>query len=179
MSKRTGKAITLVDLLDDVPVDSARFVFNQREPGAQILFDLDLAVRQDSDNPVYYVQYAHARICSILRALQEEGVTPAPIDTVDLALLQEESEIAVPAYRLFPRRDRDRGQKLRPGAHHPVCHRPCDAVPQVLHRLPRKGRGRAAVASAPCTLHRRQKHAEKRPVDAENHRAGQNVTYLI
>ena len=93
MSKRTGKAITLVDLLDDVPVDSARFVFNQREPGAQILFDLDLAVRQDSDNPVYYVQYAHARICSILRALQEEGITPAPIDTVDLSLLQEESEV--------------------------------------------------------------------------------------
>lgn len=74
MSKRTGKAITLTDLLDEVPIDSARFFFNLREPGSQIEFDLDLAVKTDSENPVYYVQYAHARICSILRALAAEGV---------------------------------------------------------------------------------------------------------
>ncbi len=89
MSKRTGKAVSLVDLLDEVPIDSARFFFNQREPGAQVLFDLDLAVKQDSDNPVYYVQYAHARICSILRAMAEEGVTLRPADQVDLSLLTD------------------------------------------------------------------------------------------
>lgn len=74
MSKRTGKAITLSDLLDDVPIDSARFFFNMREAGSQMDFDLDLAIKQDSDNPVYYVQYAHARICSILKKMAEEGV---------------------------------------------------------------------------------------------------------
>lgn len=74
MSKRTGKAITLTDLLDEVPIDSARFFFNLREAGSQMDFDLDLAVKEDSDNPVYYVQYAHARICSILKKLTAEGI---------------------------------------------------------------------------------------------------------
>lgn len=74
MSKRTGKAITLTDLLDEVPIDSARFFFNQRESSSTLDFDLDLAVRSDSDNPVYYVQYAHARICSVLRKLEAEGI---------------------------------------------------------------------------------------------------------
>lgn len=93
MSKRTGKAITLVDLLDEVPIDSARFFFNLREPGSQMEFDLDLAVREDSDNPVYYVQYAHARICSILRTLAEEGITPAEVGSVDLSLLSDPAEL--------------------------------------------------------------------------------------
>ena len=74
MSKRTGKAITLTDLLDEVPIDAARFLFNMREPNTHLLFDLGLAVKNTNDNPVYYVQYAHARICSILRSLAEEGV---------------------------------------------------------------------------------------------------------
>ena len=74
MSKRTGKAITLTDLLDEVPIDSARFFFNMREAGSQVEFDLDLAVKEDSDNPVYYVQYAHARICSILKKLAAAGI---------------------------------------------------------------------------------------------------------
>ncbi|MBQ5565971.1 MAG: arginine--tRNA ligase, partial [Clostridia bacterium] len=74
MSKRTGKAIQLGDLLDEVPVDSARFLFNTREANTQMDFDLDLAVAQDNQNPVYYVQYAHARICSILKSLQSEGI---------------------------------------------------------------------------------------------------------
>ena len=75
MSKRTGKAITLVDLLDDVPIDAVRFLFNMREAGSAMDFDLDLAVEQSSQNPVYYCQYAHARICSILRKLASDGVT--------------------------------------------------------------------------------------------------------
>ena len=94
MSKRTGKAITLTDLLDEVPIDSARFQFNLREPGSMMDFDLDLAVKADSENPVYYVQYAHARICSILKALAAEGITFSGIyeDKCDLSLLTEPSE---------------------------------------------------------------------------------------
>ena len=73
MSKRTGKAISLSDLLDEIPVDAARWFFNAK-PESQMDFDLGLALRQDSENPVYYVQYAHARICSMLRSLAEEGL---------------------------------------------------------------------------------------------------------
>ena len=73
ISKRSGKAISLTDLLDMVPIDSARFLFNQQQAASAMDFDLDLAIRQDSDNPVYYVQYAHTRICSILRKLESEG----------------------------------------------------------------------------------------------------------
>ena len=73
-SKRSGKAITLVTLLDEVPIDAARFFFNLREPNSHFDFDLDLAVEQTNQNPVYYVQYAHARICSIIRNLSSEGI---------------------------------------------------------------------------------------------------------
>ncbi len=73
-SKRSGKAITLVTLLEEVPIDAARFFFNLREANSQMDFDLDLAVETSSENPVYYVQYAHARICSILAKLKQEGI---------------------------------------------------------------------------------------------------------
>lgn len=73
-SKRSGKAITLVTLLDEVPIDAARFFFNLREPNSHFDFDLDLAVEESNQNPVYYVQYAHARICSIMRNLAAEGI---------------------------------------------------------------------------------------------------------
>ena len=73
-SKRSGKAIGLVTLLEDIPLDAARFFFNMREANSHFEFDLDLAVEKSSQNPVYYVQYAHARICSILRTLREEGL---------------------------------------------------------------------------------------------------------
>lgn len=93
MSKRTGKAIGLGDLLDEVPVDSARFLFNLREANSQMEFDLDLAVKQDAQNPVYYVQYARARICSILKALSADGITPQPYTDAQLALLTEPAEL--------------------------------------------------------------------------------------
>lgn len=92
MSKRTGNAITLSDLLDDVPIDAARFFFNMREPGSQLDFDLDLAVEQSSQNPVYYVQYAHARICSIVKNLAAEGVKPKECTAEQLLLLTEPAE---------------------------------------------------------------------------------------
>ncbi len=74
MSKRTGKSITLADLLDEIPADAARFFFNMNRSESVMDFDLSLAVKQDSENPMYYVQYAHARICSILRNLECNGV---------------------------------------------------------------------------------------------------------
>ena len=92
MSKRTGKAIQLGDLLDEVPVDSARFMFNTREANTQMDFDLDLAVSQDNQNPVYYVQYAHARICSILKSLEKDGITPRECSNEELALLTKTEE---------------------------------------------------------------------------------------
>ncbi len=93
MSKRTGKAIQLSDLLDEVPVDAARFLFNMKDAGTQMKFDLDLAVQQDAENPVYYVQYAHARICSILRALKADGIEPRACTNEELMLLKEPEEV--------------------------------------------------------------------------------------
>ena len=91
MSKRTGKAISLGDLLDEIPVDAARWFFNAR-PEPQMDFDLGLAVREDSENPVYYVQYAHARICSILRNLAEDGHSVPDAALIDAALLSTPQE---------------------------------------------------------------------------------------
>ena len=91
MSKRTGKMISLSNLLDDIPVDAARYFFNSR-PESPVIFDLELAKREDSDNPVYYVQYAHARICSIIRNLKEDGHDVPLMDAVDYSLLIEPAE---------------------------------------------------------------------------------------
>lgn len=92
MSKRTGKAITLVDLLEDIPIDAVRFLFNMREPGSQMEFDLDLAVEQSSQNPVYYCQYAHARICSIIKKLKAEGIEPRDCTEEELETLKAPEE---------------------------------------------------------------------------------------
>jgi arginyl-tRNA synthetase len=92
MSKRTGKAITLVDLLEEIPIDAVRFWFNLREPSSQMEFDLDLAVEQSSKNPVYYCQYAHARICSILKKLAEEGKAPRDCSQAELENLNTPEE---------------------------------------------------------------------------------------
>ena len=91
MSKRTGKAISLGDLLDEIPVDAARWFFNSR-PDTQMDFDLGLAVREDSENPVYYVQYAHARICSVLRNLAADGHKVPEAASIDASLLETEQE---------------------------------------------------------------------------------------
>lgn len=95
MSKRTGNAVTLNDLLDEVPVDAARFFFNMREPGSTIDFDLGLAVSENAQNPVYYCQYAHARICSILKKLAADGVSPRSCTREELTQLctPEEHEL--------------------------------------------------------------------------------------
>ena len=94
MSKRTGKAISLTDLLDEIPVDACRYFFNAK-PETQMEFDLGLAVQEDSENPVYYVQYAHARICTLLKALEAEGYTVPDTAEVDFTLLSGEAEQAL------------------------------------------------------------------------------------
>ena len=93
MSKRTGKAITLLDLLEDYSIDVARFFFNMRTAGSHLDFDLELAAEQSSENPVYYVQYAHARICSILKVLSEEGIKVKPYAEINPQLLEKPEEL--------------------------------------------------------------------------------------
>ena len=95
LSKRSGKAVTLSTLLDEVPLDAARFIFNSKEPNTHLEFDLDLAVEQSSNNPVFYVQYAHARICSILRNLAKENIEfkGVKLDELDLLSAVEEREL--------------------------------------------------------------------------------------
>jgi len=112
VSKRTGKALTLNDLLDEISVDACRFFFNAR-PDSHLDFDIGLAVRQDSENPVYYVQYAHARICSLIAMLAEDGfkvpmqkeISPELLDSEaerelikQIALLPEEVKLAARDY---------------------------------------------------------------------------------
>lgn len=93
LSKRSGKAITLNTLLEEVPIDAARFFFNLREPNSHFDFDLELAAKQSSENPVYYVQYAHARICSLLRNMAEEGVKLSGNAQLDLLDTPNEIEL--------------------------------------------------------------------------------------
>ncbi len=116
MSKRSGKAIALRDLLDEVSVDAARFIFSASNSNSPVDFDLDLAVRQDSDNPVYYVQYAHARICSLIARLTgEEGLTlPAAAET-DAGLLQNPEELTLlKALARFPEEIKIAGRDYDP-----------------------------------------------------------------
>ncbi len=115
MSKRTGEMITLSDLIDEIGVDAARFFFNLRQAGSHLEFDLDLAVQQNNDNPVFYVQYAHARICSILRALADDGIVLPDIDNVKLNLLssKEETEL-ITKLNSFPQEIESAANALEP-----------------------------------------------------------------
>ncbi|SDN01263.1 arginine--tRNA ligase [Bacillus sp. OK048] len=91
MSKRTGKAVTMRDLVDEVGLDATRYFFAMRSSDTHMDFDLDLAVSESNENPVYYAQYAHARICSILRSGEEQGMTAD--QNADFALIGAEKEI--------------------------------------------------------------------------------------
>ena len=103
MSKRSGKTIALHDLLDEISVDAARYFFNSRASTSPLDFNLDLAVREDSENPVYYVQYAHARICSLIARLAEEGAQVPKAGDVDAAVLNTPEELAlIKALAQFP-----------------------------------------------------------------------------
>ncbi|MGA9287544.1 MAG: arginine--tRNA ligase [Anaerobacillus sp.] len=89
MSKRTGKAVTLRELMDEVGIDAMRYFFSMRSSDSHLDFDMDLAVSRSNENPVYYVQYAHARVCSILRQGEEMGLT----EDADLSLITSEKEM--------------------------------------------------------------------------------------
>jgi arginyl-tRNA synthetase len=115
MSKRTGRAISLQDLLEDVGRDAARFIFNTKASGNHLDFDLDLAVKQSNENPVYYVQYAHARICSMIRLLESEGVKVPDAGDVDLCKLSAPEEIElIKKLAEFPDEIRISAQTLEP-----------------------------------------------------------------
>jgi arginyl-tRNA synthetase len=116
MSKRTGKAVTLEELMDEVGIDAARYFFAMRSPDSHLDFDMDLAVSKSNENPVYYVQYAHARICSVFRQAEEKGISLV-IDPTELIPLKLEveydllqklaefpSEVAQAATQLAPHR---------------------------------------------------------------------------
>ncbi|OPH49000.1 arginine--tRNA ligase [Paenibacillus ferrarius] len=92
MSKRTGKAVTMEDLMDEVGVDPIRYFFAMRSMDSHLDFDMDLAVSQSNENPVFYVQYAHARICSIFRQAEEQNIQVLPLEQVDLTQLTSEAE---------------------------------------------------------------------------------------
>ena len=103
MSKRSGKAIALRDLLDEVSVDACRYFFNSRSFTSPLDFDLDLAVKEDSDNPVYYVQYAHARICSLAARMKEEGASVPAASAIDASVFATPEELSlVKTLSLFP-----------------------------------------------------------------------------
>ncbi|MGB9812618.1 MAG: arginine--tRNA ligase [Thermovenabulum sp.] len=121
MSKRTGRAVTLADLIDEVGKDAARFFFNLRSADTHLDFDLDLAVKQSEENPVFYVQYAHARISSILRTAKEQGIefdvenfSEARIKQL-VGLLKEEPEIElIKKLAEFPEEIRIAAENLSP-----------------------------------------------------------------
>ena len=115
MSKRTGRAISLYDLLEEVGRDAARFIFNTKTSGSHLDFDLDLAVKQSNENPVYYVQYAHARICSMLRLLESEGVKVPEVGEVDFSRLSAPEELElIKRLAEFPDEVRISSQTLEP-----------------------------------------------------------------
>jgi len=96
MSTRSGEFVTLKEVIDEVGRDAARFFFLMRRSDSQLDFDLELAKRQSTDNPVYYVQYAHARICSIFEAAQEKGMLiPADLEDIVLRKLGTPEEMVI------------------------------------------------------------------------------------
>ena len=93
MSKRTGTTVSLDELIEEVGRDAARFIFVMRNPDSHLDFDLELAKQQNQDNPVYYVQYAHARICSIFRQAEAAGISLPPVEQINTGLLKEPEEL--------------------------------------------------------------------------------------
>ena len=93
MSKRSGEFVTLREVVEETGVDAARYFYVHRSSDSHLDFDLELAKEESTDNPVYYIQYAHARICSILEQMEEEGIELSPLDEVELTKLKEEAEL--------------------------------------------------------------------------------------
>lgn len=118
MSKRTGKAVTMRDLVEEVGLDATRYFFTMRSADTHLDFDLDLAVAESNENPVYYAQYAHARICSILRAADEQGFTFDEDTPVDI-LVSEKAIDLLKQLGEFPQIIADAAEKRIP---HRITH---------------------------------------------------------
>ena len=173
VSKRTGKALSLADLMDEIGVDACRFFFNAK-PDTHLEFDLDLAVRQDSENPVYYVQYAHARICTLLAAMAENGWT-CRCGCRRSAALDAAGARAHQAARYAPGGDPPRCARLRSQPHQPLCDGAGRAFPPLLQCLPHQGR-RAPRARRPPEAGRRDAlRARDRSGHHRRDRTGKNV----
>ena len=117
MSKRTGKAVTIRDLVDEVGVDAVRYFFVMRSGETQMDFDLDLATKKSNENPVYYAQYAHARTCSILRQAEEKGFSVALKDEYEFISHEKEFEV-IKLMGEFPMVVADAAAKRKP---HLIC----------------------------------------------------------
>lgn len=115
MSKRAGHIILLSEVIEEVGVDAARFFFNMRRTDSHLDFDLELAKSQSKDNPVYYVQYAHARICSIFREAKKQGISMPSLQDTDLTQLNLEEELSlIKELSYFPRVVRESALSLEP-----------------------------------------------------------------
>ena len=171
VSKRTGKALSLADLMDEIGVDACRFFFNAK-PDSHLEFDLDLAIRQDSENPVYYVQYAHARICTLLAAMAEVGcAVPAAADAAGARAHQ--------ADRHAPGGDPPCRARLRSQPHQPLRDGAGRALPPVLQCLPHQGRGARRARRAPEAGRHDAPRARDRSGYHRRDRTGKNVTGIL
>lgn len=142
VSKRSGKALTLNDLLDEIGVDACRFFFNAK-PDTHLEFDLDLAIRQDSENPVYYVQYAHARICSLLASCREPDREVPSAESARLELLDSEFEREViKQLAMFPEEILLAARDYDPSRINRYAMELAARFPPVLQCLPHPGRRR-------------------------------------
>ena len=132
LSKRSGKAITLATLLDEIPMDAARFFFNLRDPDTHLEFDLDLAIEESSKNPVFYVQYAHARICRIIEKMkEEEGITLNSTKASDISF-SEPAELAIIRHlALLPSEITDAAKSYNPS----VVTRYVQELAQLFHKF--------------------------------------------
>ena len=119
MSTRSGEFITMRELFEEVGLDAARFLYVLRKPEQHMDFDLDLAKTQSNDNPVYYVQYAHARICSVFRQLQERGIS-FDLHDADISVLSEAQELDL--LRLLSRYPDVVGQAARKYEPHQIAY---------------------------------------------------------
>ncbi len=156
MSKRAGEFITLDELLAEVGVDAARWSFGSRTPSTPIDFDIELAKKQSAENPVYYVQYAHARICSILRKATEAGIAPAA-SLAGHARRRRRRDDASRARCCAYRRSWRTPRRGRPDAgHHGLRDGARDHLPRVLPRPSRRARRRTSRSDPPSARARRR-----------------------
>jgi len=117
MSTRSGQFVTLRDVLDEVGVDATRYFFLMRRSDSQLDFDLELAKRASNDNPVYYVQYAHARICSVMQEMRDRGVQmPEIVELLPMVFGGEETRRLVNYLAIFPQEIENASKELAPHA---------------------------------------------------------------